>query len=171
MRTLGCPSARVDLVGGPDVVVPPAGAPPDDGIAPALCHRVVETRTPVLVTDVREDPPAVPDAGAAGSGLVAFAGVPLFAGGGCAGSLCVADTTPRDWGPDDLSVLEDLAAAATAELDRRALAAERDDAAGAPAGRRSGSAPSWRAWPRGSSCTPPTARSSPATPPPSGSSG
>ena len=32
----------------------------------------------------------------------------MGAGGGCAGSLCVADTTPRDWGPDDLSVLEDL---------------------------------------------------------------
>ena len=48
--------------------------------------------------------------------MVAYAGVPLRAGGEAVGTLCAIDFKPRTWSEDDLGVLADLAGGATAEL-------------------------------------------------------
>jgi PAS domain S-box-containing protein len=65
------------------------------------------------------------------AGIVAYAGVPVRApaalglrlAGAVLGSVCVVDFAPRRWSADDVALLEDMAAAITAELEVRARAA------------------------------------------------
>ena len=96
----------VGVAGGHEL--PPDGAPTDE------CHRIVATRSPVIV----------------GS---AYAGVPVRRDDGhVIGTLCVTDGD-RGWTVADLSVLEDVAASVVAELELReaADAARREQRIGA----------------------------------------
>ncbi|WP_328971767.1 SpoIIE family protein phosphatase [Streptomyces sp. NBC_00239] len=95
----------------------------------ALCRYVVPSGEPLIVSDVRADDrlrisPAIADLG-----VVAYAGVPLTdVDGVVLGSLCAIDHEPRTWDGDELTDLEDLAAACSAELCLRILSVQRRSA-------------------------------------------
>lgn len=91
----------------------------------SLCRYVVACGQPLVVPDARADDrlrthPAVTDLG-----VIAYAGMPLTdAEGLVVGSLCAIGHEPRAWEPSELSDLEDLAAACSAELRLRVLSAK-----------------------------------------------
>ncbi|MFJ7967701.1 GAF domain-containing SpoIIE family protein phosphatase [Streptomyces sp. NPDC096324] len=95
----------------------------------ALSRHVVTTGRPLVLTDARLDPltcasPAVPDLG-----VVGCAGMPLTDGAGhVLGSLCAIDTRPREWTERELELLQDLAAACSAELRLRIVSRHREQA-------------------------------------------
>jgi GAF domain-containing protein len=75
----------------------------------SVCHHVVTTGRPVVASDVRCDPILAGEDGVAGSGIVAYAGVPLVTPEGYAvGALSVADVGSRDWTGDQLTILAHL---------------------------------------------------------------
>lgn len=83
----------------------------------SFCQYVVISDEPLVIGDAREHDLlrtnlAIPDIG-----VVAYAGFPLRSPRGqTLGSFCVIDTEPREWGADELTTIEDLAAAAEAEI-------------------------------------------------------
>ncbi|MEU9237603.1 GAF domain-containing SpoIIE family protein phosphatase [Streptomyces subrutilus] len=91
----------------------------------ALCRHVAVSGEPLVLPDARADErlrthPAIADLRA-----VAYAGMPLTDGEGLVlGSLCAVDHRPRTWNEGELSDLEDLAAACSAELRLRILSAQ-----------------------------------------------
>ncbi|MGW6949771.1 GAF domain-containing SpoIIE family protein phosphatase [Streptomyces xanthophaeus] len=91
----------------------------------SLCRYVVASGQPLVVPDARADErlgahPAITDLG-----VIAYAGMPLTDTDGLVlGSLCAIDHQPRAWEPGELSDLEDLAAACSAELRLRVLSAK-----------------------------------------------
>ncbi|WP_405812947.1 MULTISPECIES: SpoIIE family protein phosphatase [unclassified Streptomyces] len=91
----------------------------------SLCRFVMASGQPLVVPDARADDrlsshPAVTDLG-----IIAYAGLPLTdADGLVLGSLCAIDHQPRTWEPGELSDLEDLAAACSAELRLRILSSQ-----------------------------------------------
>ncbi len=86
----------------------------------SFCQHVVASDAPLEVVDARRHPrvrdnPAIQD-----FGIVAYLGMPLRTlRGETLGSLCAIDHTPREWTGRDRGVLEDLAAAAMAEVELR----------------------------------------------------
>ncbi|WP_160165983.1 PAS domain S-box protein [Actinoplanes sp. OR16] len=83
----------------------------------SYCQYVVESGRPMVVPDAREHPllrgnPAIVEFNA-----IAYLGVPLRSPDGYVlGTLCAVDREPREWTGTDVAVMEDLAAAATAEI-------------------------------------------------------
>jgi GAF domain-containing protein len=62
----------------------------------SICQHVVSSRVPLVVSDTAADPLLRDNLAVTKYGLRAYAGLPLLAGDGSAiGSLCVADTRPR----------------------------------------------------------------------------
>lgn len=81
----------------------------------ALCQHATDADRPLLVADVRAQPPTHDATALAGYGVVAYAYFPLVAPDGAAlGALCVLDTRTRDWTAGEVATLADLAAAMTA---------------------------------------------------------
>ncbi|WP_185994465.1 SpoIIE family protein phosphatase [Nocardioides campestrisoli] len=131
-RLLGASSARMTLL--PDVRTVMAGLgksahralmkwPEDD----ALCAVVVNAGGPLVVPDAASDDrvnalPAVVS-GEVGS----YLGAPLLADSQVIGALCVIDGEPREWRPEDLTLLEQLAETLTAELRVAALTNSQHD--------------------------------------------
>lgn len=80
-------------------------------ISHSFCRYAVASGTPFVVDDAREHPevrnnPAIDDLG-----IYAYAGVPLVDDEGYAlGTLCVVDSQPRHWTPEDIETLTVLAA-------------------------------------------------------------
>jgi GAF domain-containing protein len=89
----------------------------------SFCQHVVKERKPLVVRDARRHPVLRHNPGVRALGVVAYAGFPLFAEGHVIGTLCAIDDVPREWSPEDLEVIADLAALAQSELDLRAAAA------------------------------------------------
>ncbi|WP_029253029.1 GAF domain-containing SpoIIE family protein phosphatase [Paraoerskovia marina] len=99
----------------------------------SYCPHVVASDAPLVIEDAREHEyfrtqPVVTELD-----VVAYAGYPLHdVDGRTVGALCAFDRDPREWTPNDLSVLADLAASCTAEIRLRGEAlrvqAERDRA-------------------------------------------
>lgn len=87
----------------------------------SFCQHVVARAEPFIVSDARAHPIvrdnlAIPDLG-----VIAYAGVPLrTADGYVLGSLCAIDSKPREWSPQDLAVLEELAESAERTIQQRA---------------------------------------------------
>lgn len=82
----------------------------------SFCQHVVNQRAPLTIEDAREhelvkDSPAITD-----FNVLAYMGVPLSVSGEVIGALCVLDTAPRQWAPQHLRILNDLAAALNTEL-------------------------------------------------------
>ena len=93
----------------------------------SFCRHVVGRGEPLLVPDTRADG-GVPLA-ADPPGVVAWAGHPIRSSDGhVLGTLCVADTIPREWTPRQATILAALAGAASSEVGlRSALAAGEAD--------------------------------------------
>ncbi|MFF5393112.1 GAF domain-containing SpoIIE family protein phosphatase [Streptomyces sp. NPDC013012] len=95
----------------------------------SLCQHVVASGEPLVLADAREEPLtcgslAIPDLG-----VVGYAGMPLVdMDGHVLGSLCAIDTRSRQWSARELGLLEDLAAACSAELRLRIVSKQRERA-------------------------------------------
>jgi GAF domain-containing protein len=90
----------------------------------ALSHsfsrHVVEAGEPLILTDVRTDPAMRDNLSIRDFGAVAFAAVPLVdAEGLVLGTLAVMDREPRRWTPSEITLLADLAAVCSSELQLR----------------------------------------------------
>jgi hypothetical protein len=117
-QLFGVPTALVSLVDR-DVVVHKAMSGFDERVVrreDAFCSTAVQSDTMLVVEDASRDPrfdtnPYVVD------GLRFYAGQPLVAPGGFrVGTLCIADSRPRAFGPVDAALLRDLAAWVQKEL-------------------------------------------------------
>ncbi|MGW3322346.1 GAF domain-containing protein [Streptomyces virginiae] len=83
----------------------------------SLCRYVVASGQPLVVPDARADGRLRTNPALGDLGLIAYAGMPLIdADGLVLGSLCAIDHEPRTWGDGELTDLQDLAAACSAEL-------------------------------------------------------
>lgn len=96
------------------------GDSPDSRETPlerSVCQYAVASREPLVIPDARADPvlkynPAVTD-----GTVVSYLGIPLIDSGDHAiGTLCVWDTSPRDWTPGHVNILRDLAQLAAARM-------------------------------------------------------
>ena len=88
----------------------------------SFCQHVVADQAPLIIADARvvdrvRDNLAIRDLG-----VIAYAGWPITDHTGTiVGSLCAIDVEPRDWPAESIEMLEDLAAACSAELAERGL--------------------------------------------------
>ncbi len=89
----------------------------------SFCQHVVALKDLLFIEDARahplfQDSPAVRELG-----LVAYIGVPLATPEGhVLGTLCVLDTEPRRWGPDQVEAMRALAAATMRAIGYRSAA-------------------------------------------------
>ncbi len=95
------------------------------GLSYSFCQYVVSGNAPLVIQDtarhlvMRHSPARIE------LGVVAYAGVPLRTGTGeVLGALCVINTQAVEWTTDQIDTLEDLAAAAMAEIELRATTKE-----------------------------------------------
>jgi signal transduction histidine kinase len=86
----------------------------------SYCQFVVGSGEPVIVDDAREHEGIVASGALAEHGIMEYAGIPLRSPDGhVIGSFCAAATRPRKWTERDIEILNDLAAAATTEIELR----------------------------------------------------
>ncbi|MBW3609988.1 MAG: SpoIIE family protein phosphatase [Actinobacteria bacterium] len=97
-------------------------------IRSSFCQYVVTSGQPLIVDDARRDPRTAGNPGIDTMGFSAWAGFPVTAPGGeVLGTLSVADSVPRCWTERDVTVLETLADAVSANIAlRAALTAEQE---------------------------------------------
>jgi PAS domain S-box-containing protein len=94
----------------------------------SLCQHVLVARQPLAIGDtggeaLARDNPLVRELG-----LAAYLGVPLIDASGYAlGSVCVADHRPREWTPEQVAILTDLAGLVMAQIQLRAELATRGE--------------------------------------------
>lgn len=108
-------------------LAPPWSITREAPVEASLCAVAMSSPSPFCVRDARDEP-ALRDHGAVrAGGLLAYAGVPLVsAEGHPLGMLCAVDTRPRDWSPDDLATLAELAEVIVTEVElRRSVARDR----------------------------------------------
>ena len=129
-RLLATPSSQVSLLSDVQTIAAGVGLPAgavgaDSALADSLCTVTASHGTPLVIVDATSDervaslPPVA--SGAVGS----YLGVPLVADDGhTVGALCVFDPAPRPWSPSDVTLLQQLAASAVAELELSALSSE-----------------------------------------------
>ena len=122
-RLLGVGHAKVTLFTDQDTVVGGFGLPPGVVGGPALLTGAlsaitVRQRKSLPIADAAQNE-QVADLPAVTSGQVrAYCGAPLIADSGhVVGVLTVYDPAPRDWSPDEVKLLEQLAASVVAELE------------------------------------------------------
>jgi GAF domain len=125
-KVLHAPIALVSLVGKDrqfwkscvGVIKEPWASKRGTPLSHSYCQHAVAARQPLVVDDAREHPvlrdnPAVHDLDA-----IAYAGIPLIGSDGHAlGTLCVIDSKPRHWTPEDTALLQDVASAVVAQIE------------------------------------------------------
>ncbi len=95
----------------------------------SFCQHVVSGAKPLVISDARQHPlvrdnPAIGDLG-----VIAYAGFPLrMPDGEVLGSLCAIDSEPREWSPQELDTLRDLAESVMTEIRLRVVAEEAAEA-------------------------------------------
>lgn len=100
---------------------------PETPLEQSYCRYVVADGEQLCVSDTLEDPvlaESVKD-----HGVRAYLGSPVSASGARVGAFCVADTAPHSWDDRARRVVEGLAAAVSAEIELRVLAAQQREAA------------------------------------------
>ncbi len=86
----------------------------------SFCQHAVELREPLVVGDARRHPVLRRNLAIRDMGVVAYAGIPLIDGAGHAlGTLCVADSRPREWTVEQIETLGDLAQSVLTEIELR----------------------------------------------------
>ncbi len=96
----------------------------------SFCQHVVADGRSLVVEDAREHPLVRDNLAVRDLAVVAYAGMPVgTADGSILGSFCAIDSSPRQWTPVQLGVLQDLSAAVSEELElrRRAVLSERSE--------------------------------------------
>ena len=94
-----------------------------------ICSTVINSPDPVVIGDARELPQFRDLSLVLELGVVAYLGIPLVTNEGHAlGSLCAVDSQPRDWSPEEVETLRDLATSVMAEIHLRAEILERVEA-------------------------------------------
>ena len=94
-------------------------------LSQSWCRHVVSTHAPLIINDAVADPRVCDSLTDGKNPVRSYAGFPLLAPDDqVLGSFCVADTHPRHWTAMELSVMQDLAAAASAEIALRLAHAE-----------------------------------------------
>lgn len=90
----------------------------------AICDYTIREEAVLVVPDTHADPRFASNPLVVGPPFVRFyAGIPLRTPSGQAiGTLCAADTQPREFGPQDVATLRDLAQIVKNELELRMLA-------------------------------------------------
>lgn len=101
-------------------LVEPWGSARQTPLSHSVCQYEVATGTPLVVADARTDPILSRSNAISEMGVIAYAGVPIRnRGGQPLGSFCVIDHEPRQWSPDALEVLGELAGAVCDLIDLR----------------------------------------------------
>jgi len=86
----------------------------------SFCQHVVAAREPVIISDARRDARVLDNLAIRDLGVIAYLGVPLITSEGHAiGTLCVIDHEPRTWTSDEVSLIQDVAAAVVTEITLR----------------------------------------------------
>ncbi|WP_270673151.1 sensor domain-containing diguanylate cyclase [Aeromonas sp. QDB01] len=87
----------------------------------AFCAHAIAQTTPLIVTDTTQDSRFMSNALVTGNPNIRFyAGVPLRSIGGLSiGTLCAIDSKPRQLSPDEISILVDLTALVSKEMQMR----------------------------------------------------
>jgi PAS domain S-box-containing protein len=88
-------------------------------VSQSLCRHLLVTRGPLVIPDTRRDRLARNNEFLLALGVATYLGIPLIVSGQVLGSLCVADQQPRDWTPDQVAALTDLADPVTIQLQQR----------------------------------------------------
>lgn len=97
-----------------------AGAQRGTPLTHSFCQYVAANGTTLIVEDAALHPLVKDNLAFHELGVVAYAGVPLRTSHGeNLGSMCAIDTSPVHWSPEQVATLEDLAAAAMAEIELR----------------------------------------------------
>jgi GAF domain-containing protein len=125
---LSAPVALVSLVDSRRQAFLSKQAPPgplaeadETPLSYSFCQHAVRAKAPLVIPDARKhelvrDNPAI-DA----FGFVSYAGAPIMTSDDQAlGTLCVLDQKPREWTPEQVELLKDLAAAVGSEIELRA---------------------------------------------------
>jgi hypothetical protein len=95
----------------------PWAAERETPLSHSFCQHAVAAREPLVVEDAREDEVLRDNLAIRDLGVIAYAGIPLIDRGGQAlGSLCVIDSKPRHWTPDQVDLLKDIAASVVTEI-------------------------------------------------------
>jgi GAF domain-containing protein len=85
----------------------------------SFCQHAVAAREPLIVPDAREHPTLRSNLAIRDMGVIAYAGVPLKgADEQVLGTVCVIDHVPRSWRPEQVAMLEDVAASLSRHLAR-----------------------------------------------------
>ena len=131
-RLLGAPVALVSLIDADRQVFAsavgldePLATVRQTPLSQSWCRHVVTTHAPLIINDAVTDPRVRDSLTGSRNPVRSYAGFPLLAPDGqVLGSFCVADIHPRQWTANDVSVMEDLAGAASAEIALRLAHAE-----------------------------------------------
>ncbi|MFD6471582.1 SpoIIE family protein phosphatase [Streptomyces goshikiensis] len=131
-RALCVPMAFVSLVDEEQQILPGMIGLPEPWagrralpLSHPLCRYVMASGRPLVTPDARADERLSTHRGVTDLEIIACAGMPLTDTDGLVlGSLCAIDHQLRTWEPGELSDLEDLAAACSAELRLRILSAQ-----------------------------------------------
>jgi GAF domain-containing protein len=87
----------------------------------SFCQHAVRSKEPLVIADARRDPLVSENPSITEFGLIAYAGAPIMTRDDQAlGTLCVLDHEPRQWTPEQVKTLTDLAAAVASEIELRA---------------------------------------------------
>lgn len=86
-------------------------------ISVSLCRIGVERRQPLIICDGRRDSEFSDHVAVAEHGVVSYLGIPIFDEDGHAlGTLCVANSVPREWSDEDVENLTVLAQSVRGEI-------------------------------------------------------
>ncbi len=93
----------------------------------SFCQHVVTSNSPLIIEDAHASAVVADNLAVPRLGVIAYAGVPLrTADGHVLGALCAIDAAPKKWTPQEVAILEDLAALAIAEIEARVQQGARD---------------------------------------------
>lgn len=104
-------------------------APRQNALEESFCQYVVDSGQPLVLGDVRLDERTRDNPSIDSMGVVAWAGYPVRTPDGhVLGTLCAVDTVAREWTPEQVATLSDLADIASREVALRMAAAEAEAA-------------------------------------------
>lgn len=124
---LSAPAAYVTLVGTQEQRSPGAAEVDHDAepmrtlpLRDSICQFQVVTGEPLVIEDARKDKLTEHNRTVLDGSIGAYAGMPLRTSDGhVLGSLCVVDRAPRSWEQACLTLLEDLAAVVSLDIEHR----------------------------------------------------